>query len=486
MNQEIIKVNPQSLWTNFEKLNEIPRASKKEERVVEFVKNFGESLGLDTYVDKVGNIVIRKPATPGMEDRQAVVLQAHVDMVHQKNADTDFDFDTEGIRSYIDGDWLKAEGTTLGSDNGIGVAAAMSVLEATDIEHGPLEALFTIDEETGMTGAFALEAGVLQADILLNMDTEEEGELTIGCAGGIDTNLTGTYQTEATPAGAVAYKIVVNGLKGGHSGGEIHLGRGNANKIMNRLLYGASSFGLRVAEVDGGGLRNAIPRESFAVVTVEADKADAFEAYIKEMAETVAEELKARETSLNIEAVKTNVLAEVMATTDQKALLNAVYACPNGVLRMSDEIEGLVETSTNLARVLVRGGKIESQSLTRSSVESGKADAANAVRAAFETAGYDVEQTGDYPGWKPKPEAAIVGVLTERFKANFPGQEPVVNAVHAGLECGIIGRNYPEMDMISFGPTIHNPHSPDEMVEIPTVERFWNYLIDILKNIPKK
>ncbi|MCG8474338.1 MAG: aminoacyl-histidine dipeptidase [Cytophagales bacterium] len=484
MNSEVIQLDPQLLWENFERLNEVPRPSKKEERVVEFVKNFGESLNLETITDKAGNIIIKKPATPGFEDRKTVALQSHVDMVCQKNADTDFDFDKQGIQSYIDGEWVKAKGTTLGADNGIGVAAAMSILQSDKIEHGPIEALFTVDEETGMTGAFALEAGQLDADFLLNMDTEDEGELTIGCAGGIDTNVTGAYVEEIVSEGVQAFRLTVSGLRGGHSGAEIHMGRGNANKIMNRLLYGSEEFGLRIAAVDGGGLRNAIPRESFAHIVVE--DVEGFRKKLEAQSKEINAELNAVEPNLVICMEDAEMPEKVMAAADQKSLVNAVYLVQNGVYRMSDQVDGLVETSNNLSRVLVKNGKIESLCLTRSSVESAKMDLANMIRTAYEASGYQVEQTGSYPGWAPKADSEILEVLKERFDYNFPGETPVVNAVHAGLECGILGRNYPEMEMISFGPTIKNPHSPDEMVKIDTVSNFWNYLLDILKHIPKK
>ncbi|WP_281614175.1 aminoacyl-histidine dipeptidase [Flammeovirga sp. SubArs3] len=484
MNKEVASLKPVQIWENFEKMNEIPRGSKKEERIIAFTKQFGENLGLETIVDKTGNIIIKKPATPGMEDRKGIVLQAHIDMVHQKNADTDFDFDTDGIQSYIDGDWVKAKGTTLGADNGIGAATIMGVLASKDLKHGPIEGLFTIDEETGMTGAFGLEPGILTGDILLNLDTEDEHELCIGCAGGIDTNV--NYSYDEVAAEGSAYHIQLKGLKGGHSGCEIHLGRGNANKLMNRLLWGTrQKFGLEIAEIDGGSLRNAIPRESFANVVVAPESADEFVAYVKEYEKTIQKELHVTEPNLviNIESIDTP--AKVMDVVAQDALVSAIYAAPNGVIRMSDELEGLVETSTSMARVLVKDGKVLVQSLTRSSVDSAKYDVAQQLDAAFAITKGDVEHGGAYPGWTPNANSEILEEMKLIHQEYF-NKPAIVNAVHAGLECGIIGSHYPNLDMISFGPTIKNPHSPDEMCEIGTVDRFWDFLVMTLERVAKK
>ena len=488
MNQQVASLSPQSVWTNFEKLNEVPRPSKHEERVIAFMKKFGEDLGLDTQVDAIGNVLIRKPATAGMEDRKVVVLQAHLDMVHQKNSDTDFDFDSQGIESYIKDGWVHAKGTTLGSDNGMGVASIMALLEAKDIEHGPLEGLFTIDEETGMTGAKELKPGFVTGDILLNTDTEDEGELTIGCAGGIDTNINLAYQAEKAPVG-IAYKISVKGLLGGHSGVEIHLGRGNANKLMNRVLYRCDErFGLRIAEIDGGSLRNAIPRESFSKVIVNMEKAKAFEAHVQDMLEILKGELGSVEKSLTIELEvlpAEEVPEEVLPLATQRGLARALYAAVNGVIRMSADVDDLVETSTSLARVLAKDGNILVQFLTRSSVDSSKDDVANSIAAAFEMIGAEVEHDGDYPGWKPNPKSEIMDIMKPLYKEMF-GTEAHVVAVHAGLECGLIGKVYNNLDMISFGPTIKGPHSPDERCEIETVQKYWDFLLETLKRIPKK
>ncbi len=485
MNEALIALEPTSLWRHFESLNAVPRPSKKEERVIEFIKSFGEGLGLETIVDKVGNVIIRKPATPGMEDRQGVVMQGHLDMVHQKNSDVDFDFATQGIESYLDDDgWLKAKGTTLGADNGVGVASIMAVLSSDDVKHGPFEGLFTIDEETGMTGAFKLEPGILTGSILLNTDTEDEGELCIGCAGGIDTNIELKYD-EANSSGGSAFKLSVTGLKGGHSGCEIHLGRGNANKVMNRILWSATDYGLRISSIDGGSLRNAIPRESFATIVVDEAKADQFSENVQKLVAIIQAELVRTEPDLSVKLEPTDLPAKVMDETSQQNLLNAIYAAPCGVIRMSDEMPGLVETSTSLARVHVESGKAMVQFLTRSSVETGKADLANMIKSTFDLAGAEVEHTGSYPGWQPNADSKILESMKSLYEKLF-GNPPSVNAVHAGLECGIIGSHYPGLDMISFGPTIKNPHSPDEKCHVASVEKYWKYLLATLENIPKK
>lgn len=479
----IRELEPQALWNNFADLNEVPRPSKKEERVILFMKKFGESLGLDTRVDETGNVVIIKPATPGKEDRPTVILQSHLDMVHQKNAQTVFDFDAEGIRSWIDGEWVKAEGTTLGADNGIGVAAIMTLLQSANIPHPRLEALFTIDEETGMTGAKGLSEKLLSGKILLNLDSEEDNELTIGCAGGIDTNTTYSYSEETTPAGHVGMELHIRGLKGGHSGIDIHLGRGNANKLMNRLLYHLpEGMGMRIASIDGGSLRNAIPRESTAVVAVPDSQKQALLDELHTRRQAILDEFHAIEPDLSIEFLETSAPAKVMPMSDQQKMLHAIYAVHNGVFRMSPAIPGLVETSSSLARVVVRDGVFTTQSLQRSSVESGKMDVAYTVRAAFEAIGAQVENGNSYPGWAPNADSRVLQVM-EGLYADLFGQKPHVAACHAGLECGIIGRHYPGLDMISFGPTIRHPHSPDEKVHVSSVGKFWKYLVAVLDKI---
>ncbi len=486
MNEEIRAQEPKILWNKFADLNEVPRPSKKEERVIEFMKNFGNTLKLETIVDKVGNVIIKKPATSGMEDRKAVVLQSHLDMVHQKNNRTQFDFDTQGIQMYVDGDWVRARGTTLGADNGLGVATIMAILESDTIAHPAIEALFTIDEETGMTGAKGLEPGLLKGGILLNLDTEEDDEIGIGCAGGVDVTATRRYKEEETTEGMSAFKITLNGLQGGHSGMDIIKGLGNANKLMNRLLYNASeNFGVRIAEISGGGLRNAIPRESEATVLVDDFQIKAFESELENEFESIQAEFLNLEPKMNLEVEKVEVPAKVMAMDTQEILLKAVYAAHNGVFRMSPEIEGLVETSNNIAKVEVKNGTVNIKCLTRSSVETSKDDLTNSLRAVFELAGFEVSLSGDYPGWAPNRDSDILKVLDKLYTKLF-NEKADVAACHAGLECGIIGSHYPEMDMISFGPTIRGAHSPDERASISSSQKYWEFVLEILKNIPKK
>ncbi len=484
MNQDIANLSPTVIWKRFEELNAVPRPSKKEERVIEFMKSFGEGLDLETIVDSVGNVIIRKPATAGMEDRQGVILQAHLDMVHQKNADTEFDFETQGIVSEIGEDgWIRAKGTTLGADNGIGVASIMALLASNDVEHGPIEGLFTIDEETGMTGAFKLQPGVLAGTILLNTDTEDEGELCIGCAGGLDTNIEMAYTPTPVSSGT-ALKISVTGLRGGHSGCEIHLGRGNANKVMNRLLWNTDQiFGLRVGSIDGGSLRNAIPRESFATVVVDTEKADQFKLHVADLFSIIQNELIRTEPDLTVTIESAEMPNTVMDVEGQTKLIQSIYAAPCGVIRMSNEMPDLVETSTSLARVKVEAGTVEIQFLTRSSVATARDDISNMIESVFRLAGAQVEHSGAYPGWKPNADSQILQIMKDCYHELF-GVEPLVNAVHAGLECGIIGSVYPGLDMISFGPTIKNPHSPDEKCDIASVAKYWDYLLATLKRIP--
>ena len=487
MSQEIRNLEPKPLWNKFADLNAVPRPSKKEERVIEFMKNFGTNLGLETFEDEIRNVIIRKPATPGMENRKPIVLQGHLDMVHQKNNDTNFDFDTQGIDMYVDGDWVRAKGTTLGADNGLGVAMIMAILESTDIKHPAIEALFTIDEETGMTGALNLKGGVLQGEILLNLDTEEDDEIDIGCAGGIDVTATRGYNEEETPEGSVGYTITVKGLQGGHSGMDIHKGLGNANKIMNRLLFdGFENFGLQIAEISGGSLRNAIPRESVAKVIIAEMYDEAFVFDMQEVIGDIKTEFKTMEPNLTIEIVKNDSTpAKVMDLGVQEGLLRAIYAAHNGVYRMSADMEDLVETSNNIARVIVKDGQISIQNLTRSSVESSKMDLANALRSAYELFGCEVDFAGSYPGWTPNVNSEILDVLTSIYEKQNR-DKPKVVACHAGLECGILGTNYPNMDMISFGPTIHGAHSPDERASIKSSQKFWKFVLEILENIPEK
>jgi dipeptidase D len=485
MSAEVRQLQPREVWNHFADLNAVPRPSKKEQRVIEFVKSFGEQLGLETHVDEIGNVIIGKPSSPGMEDRTPIVMQAHLDMVHQKNADTDFDFDQQGIEMYVDDDWVKARGTTLGADNGLGVASIMTILASDEIPHPPLEALFTIDEETGMTGAQGLKGGLLHGKILLNLDTEEDNELTIGCAGGVDVTVSGSYTGEDVPAGSVAYQVIVRGLKGGHSGIDIHRGRANANKVMNRLLWGAAQCcELRIGSIDGGGLRNAIPRESHAIVVVPEGKATAFESWLAETAETIRREYATTDPNAEIKVEKAALPATVISAELQRKLLGTIYACPSGIYRMSPEIDDLVQTSNNLAKVMVADGHISMLCLTRSSVNTERDDLANAIKANLELTGASVDISGGYPGWKPAPSSEIVTLMSELYQELF-GESADVAACHAGLECGIVGQHYPELDMISFGPTIRGAHSPDERAQISSVQKFWKFLTETLKRIPK-
>jgi len=486
MTPEILNLEPKSIWTHFAHLNAIPRPSKKEEQVKAFMKDFSASLGLETIEDNIGNIIIKKPATSGMEDRKTVVLQSHLDMVHQKNADTDFDFLTQGIQMYVDGDWVKAKGTTLGADNGLGVAAIMAILESKTLPHPALEALFTIDEETGMTGAMGLKPGVLSGDILLNLDTEEDDEIGVGCAGGIDVTATLSYFQDSVPQNSLAYGLTIKGLQGGHSGMDIHKGFGNANKLMSRLLFdGFNRFGLRVSTIDGGSLRNAIPRESSAVVVIDAVHQTAFEQATNDLILAIEKEFKTLEPELIMAVNPTQLPKTVMSLEVQQPLLKALYVAHNGVYRMSPDIEGLVETSNNIARVLIQDGQVTVGCLTRSSVESSKWDLAQALKATFELAGARVEFSGDYPGWTPNMDSSILNVLT-RLYVQLNGTLPHVAACHAGLECGILGTYYPNMEMISFGPNIKGAHSPDERAQISSVQKFWTFLKAILADIPKR
>ncbi|MFC1732759.1 aminoacyl-histidine dipeptidase [candidate division KSB1 bacterium] len=486
MSNTLSGLKPESLWKHFEGICSVPHPSKKEEKIREFVKNFGESLGLETIIDEIGNVIIKKPATPGMENKKGVILQGHIDMVPQKNSDTAHDFDKDPIQAYIDGEWVKAKGTTLGSDNGIGVAAAMAILESTDIAHPPVEALFTIDEETGMTGANELKSGILSGDILINMDSEDEGELYIGCAGGVNTNMEYIYSEDKVPEGMAAYKISVTGLKGGHSGLDIHLGRGNANLIINKLMMLASEkFGLRLADIDGGSLRNAIPREAFATVVVKQANENNFKSFVNDFYEEQKVIYKQADPGLNIKVEPIATPANLINESTQKNLFKAVDSCPNGVISMDPNMPDVVQTSTNLAVIKSENGIIEIATLQRSAVDADRDAIAKKIADNFTVNGAKAEFSGRYPGWKPNVDSPILQTMKDVYNNNF-GKVPEVKVIHAGLECGILGDKYPHWDMISFGPTIRNPHSPDEMVNIKTVEKFFDFLVETLKNIPNK
>ena len=486
MNTNLSVLKPEAVWKNFQQLNKIPRPSKKEGKIIQFMKEFGEKLHLETMVDEVGNVIIRKPATKGMEDRKGVILQAHLDMVPQANSDKKFNFETDPIEAYIDGEWVTANGTTLGADNGMGVAAAMAILESKDIQHGPIEALFTIDEETGMTGAFNLKPGLLNGEILLNMDSEDEGELYIGCAGGVNANITYHYNELSTPENHTGLRIMLSGMKGGHSGIDIPLYRANANKLLFRFLKkAANDFEIKIAEIEAGSLRNAIPREAWAIFAVEKSKLSGLKNWVNEFEKIVKDEYKTSDPDLKAVIEEVSLPEKTMNPKAQKDFINAVYACPNGVIRMSNDMEGLVETSTNMAIVTVKNGVATVKNLLRSSVDTAKQDLAETTKSVFEMIGANVELDGDYPGWKPNPQSPILQEMKNIYSQKF-GKIPAIKAIHAGLECGLLGGVYPHWDMISFGPTIRYPHSPDEKVQIESVKKFWDFLIETLKNIPKK
>ncbi len=481
---EVKELKPQALWKNFVALNAIPRPSKKEEAVIAFAKNFGENLGLETKVDAVGNVIIKKPATKGLEDRCVVALQSHLDMVHQKNADTVFDFETQGINMLIKGDWVHADGTTLGADNGIGVAAILALLESTDIPHPPLEALFTIDEETGMTGAMGLEGGLLSADILLNLDTEDDDELTVGCAGGVDVTAKGTYAQKTLPIGYSGYTLTIKGLTGGHSGMDIHLGRANANKLLNSLLLELEKkLKFYLCTFDGGSLRNAIPREASVTIGVRRSEEEVLKNFTATWHKFFVKKYKKTDPNLHL-SLEGGAITYLVAKLDfQQAFMAAVAAAPNGVYSMSTAMEDLVQTSNNVARILLKDGHYEVLCLTRSAIDSEKEEHANTLRLIFETMGAQVSLSGNHPGWTPNLDAKIIRVMQDIYKDLFD-EEPRVYAGHGGLECGLLGKNYPEMEMISFGPNIRGAHSPDERVQISSVQKFWRYLLATLERTP--
>ncbi len=487
MNQDIRNLEPQAVWNNFADLNAVPRPSKKEERVIRFMMEFGQALGLETLKDDIGNVVIKKPATKGMEDRKKVVLQGHLDMVHQKNNDTDFDFSSEGIKMYVDGDWVRAKGTTLGADNGLGVAAIMAILQSDDIPHPALEALFTVDEETGMTGAKGLDEDILDGEILLNLDTEEDDEIGIGCAGGVDVTATKHYKSLKPEAGTKGLQFNVKGLNGGHSGMDIIKGLGNANVFMARILYYLSRrVDIQLACIKAGGLRNAIPRESvFEIIFKETDF-DRVKTAFEEIVAALKNEYATLEENMDISFIDIPTFPEAVLTPEEtNTVINTLNVIHNGVYRMSPDIEGLVETSNNIARVDLRDGKIEVQCLTRSSVESSRDDLANKLTAGFELGGFTVETSGEYPGWQPNPDSAILKVVDKIYQ-DQTGEKAHIAACHAGLECGILLEHYPKMDTVSFGPTIRGAHSPDERAGIASTQKFWKFLLSVLQNTPKK
>lgn len=486
MKNEILKLYPSDLWNNFYQLTQIPRPSKHETKVVEYLKDFGKSLGLEVKTDKVGNVIICKPATSGFENRIGVILQGHVDMVPQKNSDKTHNFETDPLELQIVDGWIKANGTTLGSDNGIGVAAAMAVLQSTTIEHGPIEALFTIDEETGMTGAFGLQPKLLSGNILLNLDSEDEGELYVGCAGGTNANIEFTYNEVEVPKGMAGFKLSLTGLKGGHSGLDIAKGRGNANKLIFRFIkFAISQLGARLASIDGGNMRNAIPREAFAIIAIPQREVGILKKTVTEFESIFKNEFGSVEPNITFNAEPCDTPNTLIHEMVQDDLINAIQACPNGAMRMNTDMVGLVETSTNLAIVKSENGKIKVLCLLRSSVDTAKDDLESSFESLFSLAGANIIFDGQYPGWKPDMNSPILKVLKDTYH-NLYGKTPAVKAIHAGLECGILGSIYPKWDMISFGPNIRFPHSPDEKVEISSVGKFWDFMIETLKSIPSK
>jgi dipeptidase D len=484
MGEKLGHLKPELLWNHFEEICKIPHPSRKEEKLAEYVVSVAKKNNLEYSRDEFGNIVIRKPSTSGKENLTPVVMQGHLDMVAEKNSDINHDFEKDSIQCYVDDDWVKAKGTTLGSDNGIGVAAALAVMESKDLEHGPVEALFTLDEETGLFGAQALKPGFLNGKILLNLDSEEDGALYIGCAGGQNTFVKFKFNQKEIPEKTSALEIKVTGLKGGHSGLDINTGRGNAIKLMTRLLHELNyTFGIRLANINGGSKHNAIPRECFSVFRVPKKFVAEALAYVERYNNIVKTELSSVEPNLSVVATEVKSKSKVMDKTTAKNLIDSLYSVPNGVIKMSADIEGLVETSTNLAVVVTKGKSVEVTLSQRSSVESEKRDISNSIAAFFKLTKAEVTQGDGYPGWKPDIHSPVLSTMKDVYNKMYGG-EPEVKAIHAGLECGIIKERYPEMDMISFGPTIMGAHSPDEKVQVSTVDKFWNLLSAVLKNIP--
>jgi len=478
--EKIINLEPHLIWKYFDEITSVPRPSKHEEKIIEYLKDFAEKNSLEYRTDAIGNIVIIKPASEGYESHPGIILQSHVDMVCEKNEDVEFDFLNEGIKTYIAGEWVKAYRTTLGADCGIGMAAAMAVL-ASDIKCGQVEALFTVDEETGLTGAFELGENMITGRYLINLDSEDEGEVFIGCAGGIDTIATLAYNTEGVPEGHIAYRVSVSGLSGGHSGNDINRGLGNSNKIINRFLWNADKeFGICLSVFNGGNLRNAIPREAYAEFTIDAD-AD-IKTYYERFCNIISEELYGIEENIKIQIDEISVWSVIDYGT-QKRLLDSLYAVANGVLSMSHQISDLVETSTNLASVkFIKDNKIEIVTSQRSSSESKKFDAMHQIESAFLLAGAEVRHSDGYPGWKPEPSSELLKIVKNTYADVF-GVPPRIKAIHAGLECGLFLKKFPSLEMVSIGPTMTGVHSPDEKLNIPSVAKFWNWLVAILRNI---
>lgn len=477
-------LKPERLWREFDAICQIPRPSKKEERIIAYLQEFGKSHNLETRTDEAGNVLICKPATPGYENKPKVILQSHMDMVCEKNNDTEHNFDTDPIDAYVDGEWVRARGTTLGADNGIGMAAELAILASDDLKHPALECLFTVDEETGLTGAFAIDPKLLQGDILMNLDSEDDGEFFIGCAGGIDTTVTFDYTPEVMPENLYYFTLTVNGLKGGHSGGDIHINRGNANKILNRFLWQtAQATDLKIASISGGNLRNAIAREASATCAVPMNYKHQLSETLNIFIAEIEGEYALTEAGVKI-TVESCARPEMAIDADTtRRLIYSIYACPHGVIRMSDDMPGLVETSTNLAAIkMLENNQILITTSQRSSTTSSKKDIANMVESVFVLAGATATHGDGYPGWKPNPKSPIANVVAESYEKLF-GKKSKITAIHAGLECGLFLEKYPHLDMVSIGPTMRDVHSPDERLHIGDTEKFWNLMVNVLENI---
>nr|WP_275661519.1 aminoacyl-histidine dipeptidase [Shewanella sp. Isolate7] len=479
-------MQPQALWQWFEQICAIPHPSKHEQALSQYIQNWAKDKQLSVVEDKVGNLIIKKPATPGMENRKVVALQAHIDMVPQKNADKVHDFEKDPIEAYVDGDWVKAKGTTLGSDNGIGMASALAILGSDDIPHGPLEVLLTIDEEAGMTGAFGLEAGYLDAEILINTDSEQEGEIYMGCAGGVDAQITVPMVWQAAEPSLSTYTLTLSGLKGGHSGVNIHLGRGNANKLLARFLFNhADELALELTNFSGGSLRNAIPREASVSFMLPSENLPRLEALMQEYTALICQELAIADPDMLLTLSEIPAATQVMSEATQQTLIDLLHACPNGVMRMSDEIQGVTETSLNVGVITTEGESVSILCLIRSLIDSGREEVEGYLTALSNLAGAEVEFSGAYPGWKPNSSSPVMAIVKDTYESIY-NKEPVIMVIHAGLECGLFKKPYPEMDMVSIGPTIRFPHSPDEMVLIETVDQYWKLLLAVLERIPEK
>lgn len=480
---------PSLVWKYFEEILAIPRPSKKEEKIIAYLEAFAQNNKLAYKIDQAGNVLITKPATQGYENTKTIVLQSHVDMVCEKNSSSTHNFGTDPIIPIIEGDWLKAKETTLGADNGIGVATQLAILASQDISHGPIECLFTVDEETGLTGAFALKPNFFTGKILINLDSEDEGEIFIGCAGGKDTVATLKFEPKKAPGKQVALKISISGLRGGHSGDDIHKGYANAVKLLTRILFLLDQkYGYRLAFIDGGNLRNAIAREANAIIYITHEKVVKIKDEIINFEKTVKQEYKHTESNLKIdieELDKTNSPKTIIDKRTQPKIIQSLYACPHGVIAWSHDMPGLVETSTNLASIKINKNKIEITTSQRSSVESAKTDIVNMVESVFLLAGANVKHSNGYPGWKPNPHSPILEISKNVYYRLF-NQDPKIKAIHAGLECGLFLEKYPELDMISIGPTMRGVHSPDEKLHIPSVEKFWKFLTEILKQLSSK